>query len=66
MTFFYSLVCIVAGFIMVRYPQKAWAIRHLLSVKDGEPTKLFLISCRVFGAFALLVGIVGLALSFLV
>ena len=39
--------------VMIRCPQKAWEFQHFLSSKDGDPTKLFLIVCRIFGLFAI-------------
>jgi len=64
MTALLSIFCIVAGMLMTRWPEKVWEFQHFLSVKDGEPTKLFLICCRICGAFVICAGAATLVYIF--
>ena len=52
--------------VMIRCPQKVWEFQHFLSSKDGDPTKLFLIVCRIFGIFAICFEIAALVYFFVV
>ena len=63
MTIFLSIICIIVGFIMARYPDKVWELQHFLSVHDGEPTKLYLMACCGMGYVAMAAGILSIILN---
>lgn len=52
-----SIIVIIVGSIMVRKPTFVWEIQTFLIVKDGEPTKFYLILVRTFGILAIVAGI---------
>jgi len=60
MTILLSIFCIAAGMVMTRWPEKVWEFQHVLSVKNGEPTNLFLAGCRICGTFAICAGVAAL------
>lgn len=60
MTIFLSILCILLGAAALRYPNVFWHLGHFLTVKDGEPTKFYLVAERMIGAVVLLGGIAGL------
>ncbi len=39
------------GLFMTLKPDIVWKIKHLMSVRDGEPTNYYLISTRICGIF---------------
>lgn len=53
-----SILCILLGAAALRRPDVFWHLGHFLTVKDGEPTKFYLVAQRILGAVALLLGIV--------
>ena len=53
-----SILCILLGVAALRRPDVFWHLSHFLTVKDGEPTKFYLVAERIIGAVALLLGIV--------
>ncbi|MCD7955512.1 MAG: nickel ABC transporter permease [Lachnospiraceae bacterium] len=55
-------VCIVFGIFAICKPEKLWKLDHFLTVKDGEPTELYLKVARAFGVVLILCGIVYLIL----
>lgn len=60
MVIFLSILCILLGAAALRRPDVFWHLDHFLTVKDGEPTKFYLVAERIIGVVALLGGIAGL------
>ncbi len=54
----YVVILILLGLAMVCVPKTLWKIEHLLSVKNGEPTELYIGLMRVTGALFMVVGII--------
>ena len=59
-----GVLCIFSGIIMVCQPEKVWRMQHFLSVRDGEPTKLYLVFCRISGVVAACFGAAAVLYSF--
>ena len=49
----------VSGIIMIVKPMFVWKVDHFLSVKDGEPTELYIQLTRLFGGICILVAVIG-------
>lgn len=49
----------VSGIIMIVKPMFVWKVDHLLWVKDGEPTELYIQLTRVLGGVCVLVAVIG-------
>ncbi|WP_297721169.1 DUF6199 family natural product biosynthesis protein [Intestinimonas sp.] len=47
----YVVILLVLGGLMVAKPEFLWKLEHLLTVKDGEPTELYLTLMRLGGGF---------------
>lgn len=47
----YVVILLVLGGLMVAKPEFLWKLEHLLTVKDGEPTELYLTFMRLSGGF---------------
>ncbi|WP_298035524.1 DUF6199 family natural product biosynthesis protein [uncultured Dysosmobacter sp.] len=60
MTILLSIFCIAAGMMMAWRPERVWEFQHVLSVKNGEPTNLFLAVCRICGTFVICFGVAAL------
>lgn len=60
MDYLWPLVLLILGVFMLCYPKTLWKIENLLTVKNGEPTELYLLLMRIGGVFFILcsVGIV--------
>ena len=50
---------------MVWKPNVWWKITHFLSVKDGEPTGLYLYVVRLIGTIGIVIAVVWAAVYFL-
>ena len=44
-----AIVVLIMGIINLTKPELAWKLKHLLTVRDGEPTEYFLVSARISG-----------------
>lgn len=60
MDYLWPLVLLILGVFMLCYPKTLWTMENLLTVKNGEPTELYLLLMRIGGVFFILcsVGIV--------
>lgn len=65
MTFLLSVLCILIGAAAIYKPDVFWNLQHFLYVKDGEPTKFYLICTRAVGVLAICVGVAGVVLEML-
>ena len=45
------------GLFMTLKPDIVWKIKHLMSVRDGEPTNYYLISTRICGIFIIVLSV---------
>ena len=61
-----SILCILLGIAAVCKPRLFWTIGHFWSVKDGEPTELYLILQRIIGGVAFVIGVAGVIVTFLI
>ncbi|MBS6517500.1 MAG: nickel ABC transporter permease [Clostridium sp.] len=57
MTYLWLLIVIVLSVLMIFNPELLWKIEHIFTVKDGEPTELYLGLMRTGGVFLLLYSI---------
>jgi len=58
MKYLYLLILIVLSVFMIFKPTLLWEIEHFLSVKNGEPTDLYITLMRIGGTFFLISSIV--------
>ena len=58
MKYLYLLILIVLSVFMIFKPTFLWKIEHFLSVKNGEPTDLYITLMRIGGTFFLILSIV--------
>ncbi len=49
MDYIWLIVLFVLGLLMIMKPELLWKIEHLLSVKDGAPSDLYLSGMRLGG-----------------
>ena len=54
------LFLLVLGILMLFKPELLWKIEHMFTVKNGEPTELYLAFMRVGGVFFLIASVVML------
>lgn len=45
------ILLLVLGFLMAWKPKLLWKIEHVFTVKDGEPTEMYLAFMRIGGIF---------------
>ena len=50
---------LISGIIMIVKPEIVWKVEHFLSVKDGEPTDLYIQYIRILGVVCILVAIIA-------
>ena len=54
-----AIIVLAIGIMNIVKPEIAWKLKHLLTVRDGEPTGFFIVNARISGAvlivFSLLV-----------
>lgn len=50
---------LISGIIMIVNPMFVWKVDHFLSVKDGEPTELYIKLTRFLGGICILAAIIG-------
>lgn len=51
------MILYVLSILMLTKPKLLWKIEHLFTVKNGEPTDLYITLMRLGGAFFLIVSI---------
>ena len=61
MDYLWLLALLILGGCMLCYPKTLWQIENLLTVKNGEPTELYLLLMRIGGVFFILCS-VGIAI----
>ena len=54
------LFLLILGILMLFTPELLWKIEHMFTVKNGEPTELYLAFMRVGGVFFLIASVVML------
>lgn len=54
MSYLWLLVLLILGVFMLCYPKTLWKTENLLTVKNGEPTELYLLLMRIGGVFFIL------------
>lgn len=59
------ILLLLLGIFMVWKPNVLWKITHFLSVKDGEPTGLYLYVVRLIGTIGIVIAVVWAAVYFL-
>lgn len=57
---FVALFLILFGLAAMIKPELIWKIDHYFTVKNGEPTDLYLTLSRLGGILCLVIGVVGL------
>ena len=63
MDYIWVILLIVLGLAMLIKPEILWRMEHMLTVKNGEPTELYLALMRIGGIFFAGAGIVVLIVS---
>lgn len=51
MNYLWVLVLLILGVCMICSPKILWKIENLFTVKNGEPTELYLVLMRIGGVF---------------
>ena len=65
MDYIWVVILIILGLAMLIKPEMLWKIEHFFTVKDGEPTELYLIFMRMGGLFFTVAAIVCFIFSLL-
>lgn len=60
MDYIWIVVLLLLGFAMLLKPEILWKIEHIFTVKNGEPTDLYLTLMRLGGIFFIGAGIIVL------
>ena len=63
MDYIWIVVLLLFGFAMLLKPEIIWKIEHIFTVKNGEPTDLYLTLMRLGGIFFIGPGIIVLIAS---
>ena len=50
---------LISGIVMIVKPEFVWKVDHFLTVKDGEPTDLYIRYIRILGVVCILVAIIA-------
>lgn len=45
---------LISGVVMIKNPRFVWRVEHFFTVKDGEPTDLYINIVRVIGGVCIL------------
>lgn len=61
----WGVILIALGLFMVCQPRLLWELSHMLTVKGGQPTELYLLLQRIGGGICIVVGIINLAAGWL-
>lgn len=51
------ILLFVLGVLLLTKPEKIWELDHLFTVKNGEPTELYLAFLRVLGALCVVISV---------
>lgn len=62
MEWLYPLLLFLLGLFMVAKPEILWKLEHFLTVKDGEPSDLYLALTRIGGALIMIISIILLVI----
>lgn len=62
--YLWVIVLILLGSAMLLKPEFLWKIEHMFTVKNGEPTDLYLTFMRLGGIFFIGAGIIVFVISF--
>lgn len=62
--YFWLLLLFVLGCLMLINPKLLWKIEYFFTVKDGEPTELYIALMRLGGVVFLFIAIIFFVLSF--
>ncbi|HCX05065.1 MAG TPA: nickel ABC transporter permease [Clostridiales bacterium] len=65
MKYLYLIILIILSVFMIFKPTLLWKIEHFLSVKNGEPTDLYITLMRIGGTFFLISSVVMVFLFWL-
>ncbi len=65
MKYLYLIILIILSVFMIFKPTLLWKIEHFLSVKNGEPTDLYITLMRIGGTFFLISAVVMVFLFWL-
>ena len=60
MDYIWIVVLLLLGFAILLKPEILWKIEHIFTVKNGEPTDLYLTLMRLGGIFFIGAGIIVL------
>ena len=63
MDYIWIVVLVLFGFAMLLKPEIIWKIEHIFTVKNGEPTDLYLTLMRLGGIFFIGAGTIVLIAS---
>ena len=59
-----AIVVLIMGIINLAKPELAWKLKHMLTVRDGEPTEYFLVSTRISGVILVAFSVFALFCAF--
>lgn len=65
MDYLWVLVLLILGACMICCPQILWKIENLFTVKNGEPTELYLALMRICGVFFIICSVVVIIYLFI-
>lgn len=63
MDYIWLAILIALGLLMLFKPQLLWKIENMFTVKNGEPTELYLTLMKVGGIFFIAAGLIVLIVS---
>lgn len=49
MEYIYIIILLIVGTMMIVKPEVLWKIEHIFTVKNGEPTELYMAFTRIVG-----------------
>ena len=58
MDYVWLFLLFLLGIMMLIKPEFLWKIEHIFTVKNGEPTDLYMVLMRIGGAFFLIASII--------
>lgn len=50
---------LISGIVMIVNPMFVWKVDHYFTVRDGEPTDLYIQLVRILGVVCILVAVIG-------
>lgn len=54
----WPVILLILGAAMTLFPRQMWRIEHIFSIKNGEPTDLYLAMMRMGGIFFMIAAVV--------